>query len=101
LGPRFHAWYGRSGRRTICSVYPVREGEPGRGLPDFAWAIVIAAGRENGKLQSLGVFAFSEGEDKSASIDEAVSAGAVEWHVHLLAEDDKARCALLRDLKGI
>jgi hypothetical protein len=101
LGPRFHAWYGRSGRRTICSVYPVLEAQAGRGLPDFTWAIVIAAGRENGKLYSLAVFAFGENEDKSSYIEEAVSDGALEWHVHLLAQDSKARFALLQDLKGI
>jgi len=101
LGPRFHAWYGRSGRRTICSVYPVRQDEPGRGLPDFTWAIVIAAGQRNGRLHSLAVFAFGESEDKSSRINEAVSAGALEWHVHLLAQDPKARAAVLQDLKGI
>jgi len=101
LGPRFHAWYGRSGRRTICSVYPVRKNEPGKGLPDFSWAIVIAAGQENGRLYSLAVFAFGENEDKSAYIDEAVSAGALEWHVHLLAQDQETRSALLKDLKNI
>ncbi len=100
LGPRFHAWYGRSGRRTICSVYPVLEDQPGRGLPDFTCAIVIAAGRDNGRLSSLVVFAFGENEDKSASICEAISAGALEWHVHLLAQDSKARSALLQDLTG-
>ncbi len=101
LGPRFHAWYGRSGRRTICSVYPVREDEPGRGLPDFTWAIVIAAGRENGKLYSVAVFAFVENEDKSSHLNEAVSAGALEWHVHLLAQDQKTRSFVLRDLKNM
>jgi len=98
LGPRFHAWYGRSGGRTICSVYPVREGEAGYGLPDFTWAIVIAAGRDRGRLHSVAVFAFGERDDKSAYAEKAITAGAVEWHVHLLAQDEPARFAVLRDL---
>ncbi len=105
LGPRFHAWYGRSGRRTICSVYPVRRDEAGLGLPDFTWAIVIAASRDQGArdqgpLRSLAVFAFGEGEDKTTHAVKAVADGALEWHVHLLAQDELARYAVLQDLTG-
>ncbi|WP_020175019.1 hypothetical protein [Methyloferula stellata] len=99
LGPRFHAWYGRSRRRTICSVYLVRDDEA-KGLPDFADGIVIAARRDAAGLRALAVFALGDSEDRRAWVEEAISAGAMEWHVHLLAEDDKERRALLQDLGG-
>jgi hypothetical protein len=100
LAPRFHAWYGRSKRRTICSVYPVAKSEAGRGLPDFTAAIVIAVRRECGLLRSLTVFAFGDGEDKQVHVEEAVALGASEWHVHLLADSENARRAALRDLQA-
>ncbi len=100
LGRRFHAWYGRSKRRTICSVFPVREAEPAKGLPDFAEGIVIAATRACGQLQALAVFVLGEGDERSARADEAVFAGASEWHVHLLAASETEREAVLRDLTG-
>ncbi len=99
LGPRFHAWYGRSRRRTICSIYPVRDDEA-KGLPDFTEGIVIAAKRDGARLHALAVFALGEDEDRRAWVEEAISAGAMEWHVHLLAEDEEERLALLRDLGG-
>ena len=42
LEERFHAWRGRSGRRYICSVFPVDHRAADAGLPEFAEAIVIA-----------------------------------------------------------
>ncbi len=99
LGPRFHAWYGRSKRRTICSVFPVFEAEAAKGLPDFAEGIVIAATRRRGQLEALAVFTLGD-EEKSARMDEAVMAGASEWHIHLLAASETERQALLSDLAG-
>ncbi len=101
LGPRFHAWYGGSRRRTICSVFPVRESDAAMGLPDFAEGVVIAARRDGARLCAVTVFALGESEDRAARIDEAVRAGAMEWHVHLLAADATERRTLLRDLGGI
>jgi hypothetical protein len=101
LGPRFHAWYGRSRRRTICSVFPVLESEESKGLPDFADGIVIAAGREQSELHALAVFALNNTNDLSLRVDEAVSAGAMEWHIHLPAGDEEERRAVLRDLEAV
>jgi hypothetical protein len=101
LGPRFHAWYGRSKRRTICSVYPVCDSGEAKGPPDFADGIVIAARRDGTWLSAIAVFELGDGEDRRRRIDEAISRGATEWHVHLLAVDGKERQALLRDLAGL
>jgi len=99
LEPRFYAWQGRAGRRYICSVFPVLEDEDNKGLPDFPGAIVIAAGRNGVRLRALTVFAPSDGAERTMCVDEAISGGAVEWHVHLPAGNDKDRSALLRDLE--
>jgi hypothetical protein len=101
LGPRFHAWYGRSGRRKVCSVFPVLESQEAQGLPDFSEAIVIAARREPTGLYAIAVFALGEKEDRGALIEAALRAGAMEWHVHLLAADENERRALLEDLGGL
>ncbi len=98
LGPRFHAWYGRSGKRTICSIYPVLGTDETKGLPDFTEGIVIAARRDHGRLCALSVFAIGETETPDRCVDTAIAAGASEWHIHLPAGDEQARRELLRDL---
>ncbi len=99
LASRFYAWHGRAGHRYICSVFPVLESEDNKGLPDFPEAIVIAAGRNGARLRALAVFGPSDGVERSMCVDEAISAGAVEWHVHLPAGNDKDWSAVLRDLE--
>jgi hypothetical protein len=82
----------------------VNADETGKGLPDFCWAIVIAARREQGRLHSLSVFAFGADEKRQDRVQdrvkEAVAAGTTEWHVHLLAQNEHERRAVLHDLKA-
>src|SRR5579863_945896 len=102
LSERFHSWRGRSGRRYICSVFPVdpRDGEGG--LPDFAEAIVIAV-----KTDAAGhrrVVGFCQSEHgagpvaRHAFVAAAVGAGAQQWHVHLLTADPEKRRAAIEDI---
>ncbi|MGC1556556.1 MAG: hypothetical protein WA745_03305, partial [Methylovirgula sp.] len=42
LAGRFHAWHGASGRRYVCSVFPLDPAAPDAGLPQFAGAVVLA-----------------------------------------------------------
>lgn len=98
LGPRFHAWYGRSRRRYVCSVFAVGETDAMMGLPDFNRAAVIAAGRDGGQLHALHIFALDETKEQNKHVGTAVAAGAVEWHIYLPFGDDKELRDVLLDL---
>jgi hypothetical protein len=105
LASRFHAWYGLSGRRYICSVFPVVEEAAAGGLPEFEAGIVIATAKDRrGQRRALAAFELSwDGESvkHKGQIDAALKAGASEWHVHLLAESLAQRRASLADLAGL
>lgn len=91
----FHAWAGASGRRYICSVYPV--GEPP--AFDCSRAVVAAVRRTAEKAETVFVFApESDSGDLQFWARKAHLAGAGEWHVHLLADTPAAREAAVRDL---
>jgi hypothetical protein len=105
LAKRFHAWSGRSGRRYICSVFPVKADESEAGLPDFAGAIVIAVGIDADLRRPIAFFD-STGEASETSdlrhqfLGEALAASAREWHVHLLATDPEHRQLVKADLEN-
>lgn len=105
LAARFHAWCGRSGRRYICSVFPVEPHDPTGGLPDFAEAIVIAV-----KVDAAGhrrVVGFCQSEHgagpvaRHAFVMASVGAGAQHWHVHLLTADPEKRRAAIEDIEAL
>lgn len=93
----FRVWPGASGRRYICSVYPV--GEP----PVFdCRRAIVAAVRRNAAGAGL-LFAFvpgaeDEADELRARSQKARQRGANEWHVHLLANTQEARDFAARDL---
>ncbi len=102
LSRRFRHWRGASGKRHLFSVFPVGTPLPGEDAPRFADAVVMAVGRdacgvpcilaldETGPLPDL----FYD----SARFRAAVTAGAEEIHVHLLADTATARAAVMHDL---
>jgi hypothetical protein len=102
LAERFHAWRGRSGRRYICSVFPVdvRDGEAG--LPDFAEAVVIAVKMDAaGQRRVVGFCQCEYGAGpvaRHAFVSAAVAVGAQQWHVHLLTADPQKRRAAIEDI---
>lgn len=105
LAKRFHAWSGRSGRRYICSVFPVKADEPEAGLPDFAGAIVIAVGIDADLRRPLAFFDFTGEASETCDLrrtflGEALAASAREWHVHLLATDPEHRQLVKADLEN-
>jgi hypothetical protein len=104
LAKRFHAWSGTSGRRYICSVFPLNAEEPEAGLPDFADAIVIAVGNDAGLRRPLAFFEFSgetveKSEQQREFVDKALASSVQEWHIHLLATDPAHRQAVKADLE--
>lgn len=103
LATRFHSWRGASGRRYICSVFPVRDDAELGGLPEFDGAVALAVSRDDrGRRRKVAVLDLfwrdgQFGGDVRAA-GEALDAGACEWHVHLLAEDGEARRAAIVDI---
>lgn len=105
LASRFHAWLGLSGRRYVCSVYPVDLEDRSSGLPDLDGAVVIAVGLDRRRERfRVAIFETCWRGGRlalgSEAIDAALAAGAREWHVHLLAASAEARRAAILDLEG-
>ncbi|MGO9390230.1 hypothetical protein [Rhodoblastus sp.] len=91
------SWRGSSGRRYICSIYPI--GEP----PSFDCDRAIVATVRKGASGASIVFVFEPGtEGESDGLrqwkEKARQHGADEWHVHLLAGSKEERDFALRDL---
>jgi hypothetical protein len=104
LASRFHAWLGRSGRRYVCSVFPVDLDDPSAGLPELDGAVVIAVGFDRRRERfPIAIFEISAADAPlsfgRAARDAALAAGIREWHIHLLAESDAARRAVIFDLE--
>jgi hypothetical protein len=95
----FRVWPGASGRRYICSVYPI--GEPP--VFDCRRAIVAAVRKSAAGAAILSVFvpgAEDAADDLRARAEKARQRGAHEWHVHLLANTEEARDFAARDLSS-
>ncbi len=102
LAERFHSWRGRSGRRYICSVFPVDVAAHDAGLPDFAEAVVIAVRFEaNGVRHVVAIFQCEHGAGRVARHAFVTAAGAQQWHVHLLTADPQKRRAALEDIEAL
>lgn len=105
LASRFHAWHGGSGRRYVCSVYPVQSHILSTGLPDFDGAVAIGVMiDEHGRRARASVFELCRDNARLAGrckgFDAALEAGVEEWHVHLLAASPAARRAMILDLES-
>jgi hypothetical protein len=105
LSERFHAWRGRSGRRYICSVFPVDRRDSEAGLPDFAEAIVIAVKTDAfGQRRVVGFCQCEHGAGpvaRHAFVSAAIAAGAQQWHIHLLTADPQKRRAAIEDIEAL
>jgi hypothetical protein len=105
LAERFHAWRGRSGRRYICSVFPVDRRAGDAGLPGFAAAVVIAVRTDAaGNYHVVGFCQCEHGANsvaRHAFVTAAVAAGAQQWHVHLLTADPQKRRAAIEDIEAL
>ncbi len=101
LAGRFHAWHGASGRRYVCSVFPLDPAAPDAGLPQFAGAVVLAVLRAGDGRRRLICICQSESHaDPRNFVSEALAAGAGEWHVHLPADAAVQRRAVIADLEA-
>lgn len=103
LAQRFHAWCGASGRRYICSVFPVDRAAADAGLPDYVDAIALAVTcNAEGSRRCLSLLVtdeeLAEPVVRQQFIAAALAAGAIEWHVHLLAADAQQRRLVSKDI---
>lgn len=104
LASRFHAWWGVSGQRYICTVFAADPAEPDFGLPEFAEMIVLAVAYDSaGERRLLALRHMDADTDLAARrrfIESHWEAGATEWHVHLLSEGGRQRHAAAEDLQA-
>ncbi len=94
---RFTAWRGRSGKRYVASAFPLAD-EAALGFSD---AVLIAVGADRGIIALREASGFGAELGLSRWRDWVALAGAVEIHVHLLAEDAEARRAAMVDLTPV
>lgn len=98
LAERLTAWRGRSGRRYVVGVHGSSEPE----VADLTDAVVIAVERrDDGTASVLDVAAPRAASSRRARLrwqSQMRARGATELHVHLLAEDEAERDAVVRDL---
>ncbi len=92
------AWRGRSGKRYVVGVHPLSEPE----LAEMGEAVVIAVKRDPAGIAEL-VSVATSGESPREHLQRTWFArmrgcGATEMHVHRLAEDARARAAVVADL---
>jgi hypothetical protein len=101
LATRFHAWRGASGRRYVCSVFPLDPAAPDAGLPQFAGVVIAVARAADGWRRLVSMSRCEPDADPGARdsfVVEARAAGACEWHVHLLASEASQQRLALADL---
>lgn len=95
----FCTWLGASGRRYICSVYPLDAPPP----VDWRRALVAAVRHDGAGARILFLFQpgpAAESDNFRWWTRRGTSCGAQEWHVHLLAETAEERAFILRDLSA-
>lgn len=93
------SWRGASGRRYVVGVHPVSAPES---IADVTEAVVLAVQRaEDGTAALLDIAVPGDGTSRRARLrwlSRMRARGATEMHVHLLAEGEAERRAVLRDL---
>lgn len=93
---RFHFWRGRSGQRTVFSVFPISA------VPEFSQVVAVAVRTSGSRREVLWIGEIGETGDLSstAGMQMAIACGANELHIHLIASSPAQRRALLEDLTG-
>jgi hypothetical protein len=94
---RFTAWRGRSGRRYVASVFAIHD----PAALSYADAVVLAVAPDRQIMAARDSGPFGVEAALGRWRDAAMSAGATEIHVHLLAEDAGGRRDALADLTPV
>jgi DNA-binding Lrp family transcriptional regulator len=93
FGERFWYWRGASGRSYIHSIYQAES------CPPLAGAVFVLVRVSNGRRRAVAVGRFPECVEGRSDLSFNGNHRAEEIHVHLLARDREAACAVLRDLE--
>jgi hypothetical protein len=91
---RFTAWRGRSGHRYVTSVFAIHD----PAAMSYADAVVLAVAPDRQIIAARDSGPFGVEAALGRWRDAAMSTGATEIHVHLLAEDENGRRDALADL---
>lgn len=91
------SWRGRSGRRYVVGVHPLTEGSE----VDATDAVLIAVRRDGDGFARIVALTDTGSwpESPAAWAAEAGRHGAIEVHVHRLAEDEGERRRIIDDLR--
>ena len=104
LAGRFCAWRGVSGRRYVATVHPLDRAADGCGLPDYDAFVLIAVGggpaSGTAERRILDIATIERAADRRAALARGLARGANEWHVHFLADDRRARAAMIDDVSA-
>jgi hypothetical protein len=105
LARRFHSWYGRSGRRYVCSVFELSDESAMEAVRHYGDAVVLAVQRDvRGEKSLIAVGetgSFPELFWRGAAFNRLISDGAAEFHVHLMAETAAARHSIIEDILAL
>jgi hypothetical protein len=94
---RFTAWRGRSGKRYIASVFQITDAT----ALGYADAVLLAVDSDRQVLAARDSGPFGIEDALTRWRDAVRAAGAIEIHLHLLADDDSTRQAALADLMPV
>ncbi len=105
VAERFRAWTGRSGRRYVCSVFPLDPtGRASDAIPAEGGSVVIGVERLPDGTRRAVFFADSGARPdaffRGALVDGLRSRGAAELHIHLTSGDAAMRGVIVADLAG-
>jgi hypothetical protein len=93
FGERFWYWRGASGRSYIHSIYQIGS------CPPLAGAVFVLVRALDGRRRAVAAGRFPDCVEGRSDLSLTGNHGADEIHVHLLARDRDAACAVLRDLE--
>ena len=104
LAGRFRHWRGLSGRRYLFSVFPLGARPALDRLPRYEQAVILAVRRDQDGTRTI-LLAADTGPMPDVlfgghGLHDAIASGANEIHMHLLADDGRARLAIVDDLEG-
>jgi hypothetical protein len=97
LERRFQFWQGASGRRYICSIFPLPAAREAESLPHYTEAVAVAVALQAGERRIAFVTEIDEEPDRLWATMRDMP-GIAECHVHLLAGTVAQRHRVCADL---
>jgi hypothetical protein len=99
LARRFRFWQGASGRRYICSIFPLPTGGEAESLPDYSGVVVVAVAGPAGQRKIAFVTSIEDAPERRWATMRDLR-GIAELHVHLLAGVPAQRRQICVDLSA-